>query len=356
MPQTPDHDPLGQPTRPTLRTLADRTGLHMSTVSRALRRTADSDATAALVHQTAAELGYRPDPLAASLRTRRSGAIGMVAHSMTDVAQAIIYEEVDQYAVKHGYDVLVASTRDDPDAQRKRVELLLSRRVDGLLIADAHRDGQYADWVASLGVPYVLVMRDAGTHHPAVVCDDAAGGRMVAEHLLAQGHRTVALLAGPDFSDASHKRALGYREALAEHGVELPDDLVEPGGLHATTGREAMERLLARRRDFTAVFCANDFVAFGATTALQAAGLTPGEDVATVGYNDLQSATTLHLSTIRTPQEDMGQFAAAALLEAIDGGTPGRQILMPELVVRGSSTKRFGSAVPRLAPAPAQVA
>jgi len=210
--------------------------------------------------------------------------------------------------------------------------------------------------VASLGVPYVLVMRDAGEHHPAVVCDDAAGGRMVAEHLLAQGHRRVALLAGPDFSDASHQRAKGYRDALAEHGVELPHELVEPGGLHATTGREAMETLLARSRDFTAVFCANDFVAFGATTALQAAGLAPGEHVATVGYNDLQAATTLHLSTIRTPQEELGQLAAAALLQAIGGGNPGRRILMPELVVRESSMKRFGPAVERLLPAPAEVA
>lgn len=330
--------------RPTLRMLAERTGLHMSTVSRALRRSPESDATAALVHRAADELGYRPDPLAASLRSGRTGAIGMVAHSLTDIVQAMIYEEVDQYVVERGYDVLVASTRDDPGAQRKRVELLLSRRVDGLLIADAHRDGDYADWVASLGVPYVLVMRGA-PGHPSVTCDDELAGQMVADHLVALGHTRVALLAGPDWSTASHGRAAGFRARLAEHGVPLDDDLVESGGLHATTGRAAMERLLARRRDFTAAFCASDFVAFGATSALAAAGLRLGADVALVGYNDLQAAASLDLTSVRTPQDALGRIAAEMLLGAIDGVPAESRTLPPELVVRGSTGGAAASAL-----------
>lgn len=324
--------------------LAERTGLHMSTVSRALRRTPESDATAALVHRAAAELGYRPDPLAASLRSGRTGAIGMVAHSLTDIVQAMIYEEVDQYAVERGYDVLVASTRDDPDAQRKRVELLLSRRVDGLLIADAHRDGRYADWIASLGVPYVLVMRGA-PGHPSVTCDDRLAGEMVADHLVELGHARVALLAGPDWSAASHDRAAGFRARLAEHGVPLDDDLVEYGGLHASTGRAAMERLLARRHDFTAAFCASDFVAFGATSALAAAGRRVGGDVALVGYNDLQAAESLDLTSVRSPQDELGRVAAEMLLGAIDGVAPHSRTLPPQLVVRGSTGGPAASAL-----------
>jgi LacI family transcriptional regulator len=268
----------------------------------------------------------------------------MVAHSLTDIVQAMIYEEVDRYVVERGYDVLVASTRDDPDAQRKRVELLLSRRVDGLLIADAHRDGAYVDWVASLGVPYVLVMRGA-PGHPSVTCDDVLAGQMVADHLVELGHSRVALLAGPDWSDASHGRATGFRTRLAEHGVPLEDDLVEYGGLHATTGRLAMERLLARRRDFTAAFCASDFVAFGATSALGAAGLRLGEDVALVGFNDLQAATALDLTSVRSPQEELGRAAAELLLSAIDGGSVDSRTLPPELVVRGSTGGPAASAL-----------
>ncbi|MEH3052943.1 MAG: LacI family DNA-binding transcriptional regulator [Patulibacter minatonensis] len=337
LPDTPGSDP-----RPTLRTLAERTGLHTSTVSRALRRDRASDPTAALVHAAATELGYRPDPLAAGLRSGRTGAIGMVAHSLTDLAQALIHEEVDQYVLAHGYDVLVAATRDDPEAQRKRVELLLSRRVDGLIIADAHRDGAYADWVATLGVPYVLVMRGA-PGHPAITVDDELAGRMVADHLADLGHTRMAHLAGPSWSAASYGRAAGFRARLAERGIGLEDDLVEPGGLHATTGRAAMERLLDRRRDFTAVFCASDFVAFGATSALGAAGLRVGDDVALVGYNDLQAATAMDLTSVRTPQDELGRIAAEALLAAIDGCEPQSRTLAPELVVRGSTA---GSGAP----------
>ena len=341
-------DPLASAGRPTLRTLAERTGLHVSTVSRALRRPAGSDDTAALVHAAAVEIGYRRDPVAASLRTRRSGAIGMVAHALTDVVQAIVHEAIDDVAVQQGYDVLVASTRDDPEAQRRRVELLLSRRVDGLIVADAHEDGAYADWVASLGIPYVLVMRRAGDH-PAIVCDDREGGRQVGRHLVAQGHREIALLTGPGYSATSNDRALGFREALAEAGLSVPDDLVEPGGLHPGSGREGMERLLSRRPDLTAVFCASDLSAFGATTALRAAGLVPGRDVATVGFNDVTAAAALDLSSVASAHADLGRHAARTLIAAIDG-TPATSRTFPAtLVVRGSSGVARDDATP---PAP----
>lgn len=327
-----------QAARPTLRTLAAHTGLHVSTISRALRQPADSSPTATLVHDAAGRLGYVRDPVAASLRTRRSGAIGMVAHSLADIAQALVYEQVDRVAVEHGYDVLVAATGDDPGSQRRRVELLLSRRVDGLVIADAHRDGDYAQWIASLGVPYVLVMRSSPAH-PSFVCDDFAGGRLVAEHLVAQGHRAVALLGGPEYSAISWDRAAGYRAGLADAGLELHDHLVEQGGLHTTSGRAGMDRLLARRGDFTAVFCAgNDFAAFGAISALRAAGMRPGRDVAVVGFNDVAAAEAMELTTVTSPMAELGELAARQLMAAIDGGgAPVGVSRAPRLAVRSSS-------------------
>ena len=334
-----DPPPESQTVRPTLRTLAEHTGLHISTISRALRQAPDSSPTATLVHTTAARLGYRRDPVAASLRTRRSGAIGMVAHSLADIAQALIYEQVDQVAFEHGYDVLVAATGDDPKAQRRRVELLLSRRVDGLVIADAHRDGEYTDWIASLGVPYVLVVRSpAEGAHPAFVNDDFAGGKLVGEHLLAQGHRDFALITGPDYSAVSWDRAEGYKAALAEAGITISDHLIEGGGLHTTTGREGMQALLARRRDFTAVFCAgNDFAAFGTISALKAAGIEPGVDVAVVGFNDVAAAEAIELTTVTSSMKELGQIAAGQLMKAIDGVPAVGVKVEPSLVVRASS-------------------
>lgn len=334
-------EPVAPPGRPTLRTLAEHTGLHVSTISRALRRTAEADETAALVHAAAAEIGYRRDPVAASLRTHRSHAIGVVSHALTDVVQAMICETVDRIAVGAGYDVLVAATRDDPAIQRQRVELLLSRRVDGLIIGDAHEDGAYADWVASLGVPYVLVMRgtSSGTH-PAIVCDDEAGGRLVAEHLLERGHTQIAMLTGPDYSGASAGRARGFATALAEHGAPLDPELVVPGGLFTATGRAATAELLARGARPSAIFCANDFAALGAIGALRAAGLEPGHDVAVAGFNDVPAAEAVGLTSVSCAPQEMGELATRALLAAIDGEQPQSQLLAPELIVRRSSAAR----------------
>lgn len=339
MPEPREHQPSAARERPTLRTVADDTGLSISTVSRALRRPPDTNPTAALVHAAAARLGYFPDPVAASLRTKRSGVIGMVAHSLTDIVQAIIYEQVDRVAVKNGFDVLVAATADDPEAQRERVRLLLSRRVDGLIVADAHRNSDYADWIASLDVPHVFVMR-AAPGHPAVVCDDFAGGRLVGEHLLAQGHRELALLTGPDYSAVSYDRAQGFLAALRDHGADVPDHLAEYGGLHTGSGQVGMERLLGRSRSFTGVFCCgNDFAAFGAVSALRAAGLVPGSDVAVVGFNDVAAAKALQLTTVSSPQAELGELAAHALLAAIEGAPPTSVVRTPKLVVRASSSR-----------------
>ncbi len=127
--------------------------------------------------------------------------------------------------------------------------------------------------------------------------------------------------------------------------MPLDDDLVENGGLHARTGRAAMERLLARRRDFTGAFCASDFVAFGATSALAAAGLRLGEDCALVGFNDLQAATSLDLTSIRSPQEEMGRLAAEMLIGAIEGVPAQSHTLAPQLIVRGSTGGPAASAL-----------
>lgn len=342
MPPRRRQEPVGVPVRPTLRTVAEDTGLSISTVSRALRRPADANPTATLVHAAASRLGYFPDPIAASLRTKRSGAIGLVTHSLTDTAQALICEQVDQVALAHGFDLVVAATADDPAAQRERVRLLLSRRVDGLVIADAHRDAAYADWVASLGVPYLLVKRNAAGH-PAVLTDDFAGGRLVGEHLVAQGHTTFAVLTGPDFSSGAHDRAQGFHAALAEHGLSVSDQRSEYGGLHAVDGKVAMERVLGRSRGFTAVFCCgNDASTFGAVSALKAAGLVPGTDIAIVGSGDDAAAEALGLTTVASPQAELGVLAARALLAAIDGTPPTSIVRRPSLVVRASSARSWG--------------
>jgi LacI family transcriptional regulator len=326
-----DAQPPNARSRPTLRTIAERTGLHVSSVSRALQRPPDADESAAAVHAAALELGYRPDAAAVTLRTRRTKVIGMLVHALTDVVQAILYEEVERVAAERGYQAVVASTHDDPAIQRARVELLLRQRVDGLILADAHRDGEYVDWVSGLDVPYVLVMRSAG-EHPAVVCDDELGGRLAAGHLLRTGHERVGLLTGPVFSSASFGRAEGFRRAMAEAGRPLAEDHQAHAGIFAEGGRDAMDALLDRDPGITAVATINDYVALGALSVLRRRGRS---DVHVVGYNDIVAAEAVGLTTVRSPQLELARRAAGSLLDAIEGERPAQgAVLVPELVVR----------------------
>lgn len=322
--------------RVTLRTIAQRAGVHASTVSRALRREGADDPTAQRIRRIAAELGYRPDVAAASLRTRRSRAIGVLVHRLTDVVQAIIFEAIERTAFEHGYQALVANTYDDFEEQCRRAELFASRRVDGLILADAQLDGRYVDWVAGLGVPFMLVSRHVGGH-PSVTGDDYLGGRLAGAHIADLGHERVAVLSGMPFSSATTERAGGCMDALRDRGIDVTPDLVEPCLLDEMSGRDAMHRVLERRTDVTAVFSINDFNAFGAMLALREHSREPGRDVALVGYNDVPIARTIDLTTIRSPHLGMGSLATRLLLDVMSGRQPDSVRLAPELVVRGTS-------------------
>lgn len=322
---------MSQPRPVTLRTVGERCGLHASTVSRALRRPADADPTAARVHAAAREVGYRPDIVAASLRTRRSMVAGILVHALTDVVQAILVEEIEDELARHGYQVLVVNTHDRPDVQRAKVELMRSRRVDGLVIADGHVDGAYVDWVATLRIPYVLALRRAGAH-PAIVGDDAGGGALAAAHLADLGRRRIAVLEGPSWSSVSADRVRGFVAELLRRGRWVQARASCP--LFAQPACDATRRLLGEAGDLDALFVVSDMAALGAIRALREAGLRPGRDVSVIGYGDLPVAAAFGLTTIRTSPQRIGRLAARQLLGALDGEPPRPVVLQDVLVIR----------------------
>jgi LacI family transcriptional regulator len=329
----------GPPGRVTLRDVAERAGVHVSTVSRVLsRQDGGASPTAERVQRIAAELGYRPDPYAASLRTHRTRALGVLVPALTDLVLATVYDEIEQCASTRGYDTFVANTRDDVVTQRRRVDVLLDRRVDGLILGDARRDDTLVDELAARGVPFVLVSRRRGDH-PSVTCDDELGGRLAAEHLLGLGHRKLAVVAGEPYASTGHDRTAGFLLACREHGVAVPQDRVLLSRFDVAGGRVATERLLDGPERPTAVFVVNDFAAVGAMGALRDRGLRPGEDVAVVGFNDVSIAAELSpsLTTVRSPLRAMGAEAVTMLIHRLGGGSATPVRLAPQLVVRASS-------------------
>lgn len=342
----------------TLRMLADQLGLHVSTVSRVLHakpgegRRAASSATMERIRQLADELDYQPNPHATSLRTKRSKLVGVLVPRLSDLVLATIYEGIEEAAAEHGLSTFVTNTRDDPAKQRAHTDMMLARRVDGLIFGDAHVDGRFLDQVSAHGVPFVLVSRRAG-NHVSVTCDDRLGGRLAAEHLLGLGHRRFAVIAGEPYASTGRDRTAGFVGRCAEAGVDIPESLIVHSPFDASGGRQATERILSSASPPpSAIFAVNDFAAIGSIGALRDHGRWVGSDVAVVGFNDTPLAGDLPvpLTTIRSPMHQMGRRGLELLTQLVAGDPVASERLAPVLVVRSSSDPSLPPAVQRTEP------
>ncbi|GAA2240819.1 MULTISPECIES: LacI family DNA-binding transcriptional regulator [Kitasatospora] len=335
----------------TLQGLADELGVHVSTVSRVLNgrdgepgRAASGD-TARRIRELADLRGYRRNPYAASLRTRRSNLVGVLVPRLSELVMATVYEGVEEEATAHGLSTFVTNTYDDPAVQRERIAMVLARRVDGLVIGDAHLDGAVLDDPALRGTSLVLVnRRDGRAAHPAVTCDDVFGGRLVAEHFLALGHRDVAVVAGPPFASTGVDRTAGFVERYREAGLPLPPHRIRLSGFDTAGGRQAAEELLRGPDRPTALFAVNDFAAIGAAGAARDLGLRLGTDLALAGFNDIALAAELpvSLTSVRSPSAELGRLAMRQLLCLIDGKPAESQQLRPVLMARASTGAPVG--------------
>lgn len=328
---------------PTLKEIADLTGVHVSTVSRILRQDAPPDGwseNAQRVRRTAQELGYQPNPWAASLRTRRTKVLGAVMPRLTDGVIATMFNGVQEAAEAAGYSVIMSSPADTPSAIRRAAELVASRQVDGLIMSSVHRPG--AEFVASIsthGAPTLLLSRHADTDLPSVTSADHEGGVLAARHLYELGHRHIGVVAGPDHASTAHDRVEGFRDGLREAGVEIDDDCVVASAFEVDGGVEAARTLLQRTPRPTAIFSVNDTAAIGVLGVARDLSLHIPGDLSVVGFNDIPIAAQLPvaLTTINTNAHELGAIAVRQLLRLI-AGEPVESVALPvELVVRGST-------------------
>lgn len=327
----------------TLKALARELGLNPSTVSRVLNdpdgaksRWAAPD-TAERIISLAAERGYTRNPYAASLRTARSNLVGVIVPRLQDFVLSTIYEGIDEAATANGCFTLVSNSLDDPALRRAKTERLLASRVDGLIFGDARSDQlELFEELNARRVPHVLVSRRL-PGHVSVTCDDETGGRMMAEHLVESGRRSFGILAGKAGTSTSELRTRGFVDVLHEQGISEDRITIMHGGFDAIAGREASEKLLSVGPPPDAIFAANDFAAIGALGALTARGIRILDDVALCGYNDTPLATSVGLTSVRSPMHRIGFRGYELLAEVMGGDTPASEQLAPELIIRGST-------------------
>jgi LacI family transcriptional regulator len=304
-----------------------------------------SPESAARVNAAMRELDYTPDATARSLRVGRTNTLGLVIPDNTNPFFAELARCVEEAGFDAGYTTILGNSGERTDRERQYVSTLLSKRVDGLILAPwRDPDDALAHVLRTAPIPIVVIDReDVLPGADAVLYDDVGGGRQAAEHLCALGHATFAAIAGPLDPGHAPGRLGGFLDALADAGLGVDDDAMVTSDYHFAGGRAATAELLARSPSFTALFAANDLMAAGAIRELTAHGLSVPGDVSVVGFDDtpLAEMTSPALTTVRQPVQEMGDRAVSLLLARLgaspETGAGGRHVLPTSLVVREST-------------------
>lgn len=333
---------LASPTSPSIKDVAQRAGVSTTTVSRVLT---DADAVRPVlrerVQQAIAELGWRPSLAARRLRQRRTSLIGLVVADIRNPFFTAISRTVEDMAYAAGLRLILCNSDEDPAKEQSYLELMADERASGVILAPTL---EFTERPQSGPWPFPLVMVDrapASNAADAVLLDNVAAAGELTRHLLAQGCRRIALLAGSQ-SSTGRQRQSGYEAALREAGLAPRVLALRPD---AQAGQEGAAQLLAEppgtRPD--ALLATSGLLLLGAWRAARAAALALPHDLALAGFddNDWTTMTEPPITVLAQPIQDIGRSAAELLLQrmAEPDRTPRRIVLQGQLLVRGSSLR-----------------
>jgi LacI family transcriptional regulator len=320
-----------------MRDIAEAAGVDVSVVSRVLSgdaRLSVKPDTRQRILDAAAELKYRPNRAARSLKTSRTMELAILLPDLQNVAYATIVQGAEARASAAGYILLVA-TGSIPERVR-----MLEGRIDGLLIASATSGSELPAEVGER-LPAILVNRRESGRIPSVVMNDREVAALAVDHLVMLGHTRIAHVAGPQETDTGRRRMQGFAEQMRASGLEVVPEFVVEGPYTEAAGFASAIRLLHAKPRPTAIFTANFASAVGVLAAARRLGVRIPDELSVVGFDDVTMAQFVDppLSTVRSPLAEMGSLAVESLLDAI-AGKDVRDVVVdvpPELVMRGSS-------------------
>jgi LacI family transcriptional regulator len=289
-----------------------------------------------------AELNYRPNALARSLRQGKTNTLGLVLPDSANPFFAEISRSIEDEAFNKGYSVFLCNTELDTQRELFYVDVLSKKQVDGIIFVAAGDQADSLDFLVREGMPVVMIDRNVpNVQVDAVLPDHQLGGFLATQHLLQLGHTRIACIAGPSSITPSAERITGYRNALEQAGISYDENLVIRGDYHAQSGMEITNSLLKMNPRPTAIFALNDLMALGALRAAAEAGCSVPRDLAVVGYDDLELSqyTNPPLTTIAQPKREIGRQAVNLLVNRISQKErpTSRLVLSPDLIVRQST-------------------
>lgn len=334
--------PLAQKIK--LSTIADSLGVSTATVSLALRDSPlVADHTRERIKAHARAIGYIYNRRAASLRTSRSGILGVVVHDIMNPFYAEILRSIETELDRSRQTFILSNHYDQLEKQRTFIDMLLQLGADGVIMSPAiDTPPEDIALAESNALPVVLIARTVqGAHVPVFRGDDAYGIGLATDHLIQLGHRRIAMIGGTDETSTGRERYRGYVVSMQRAGLEAKPEWRLPGPRTKQAGFEITGRFLALPEKPTAAVCWNDLVAIGLMNGLARAGLSPGRDISVTGYDDLEEARIAMpaLTTVWNGQREVGRRAARALLDRLNGleVKSDQPLIRPQLHVRQST-------------------
>jgi len=332
--------------RPTLQDMANILNLSKSTVSRALAGDSRvAEATRTKVVTLAEQIGYRPNPIAQGLATRRTNIIGLAVpyapRSLSDPFYLEFLGAAGDTAMKYGYSLLLsAAEREGSGGYRSHMELANSARVDGMILTEPRVLDERIEILKKMDLPFVFLGMVEDPDVSWVSGENTRGAAFAVARLIELGHRRIACITGPSDQTASKARFKGYSVALAEAGIPLDRNIVASGDFTQTGGYQAMKAVLEHESDISAVFACNDVMAFGVMRALREAGLAIPNDVSVLGFDGIPFAEYMDppLATVRQPILELGRTIVEILVEQMNGKNkcPIHKVLNVEFQPAGS--------------------
>lgn len=329
--------------RPKIKDIAERLGVSAATVSRALSDSGlVAEPTLSRIRDLAREMNYRPNVSARNLRTQKAMAVLMVVRDVGNPFYLEILKGVEATARAAGYSVLMGNTENDSDREIEYFDMLRDGHADGMILMTGklpERDGFLASVADAPIVVALEEIQNAGFPHVMIANEGAA--REAVEHLIGLGHKRIAHVSGPVPEIMSVDRRNGYRAAMTAAGLEIADGYEQAGDYLLHTGTRLCKALFELPQPPTAIFVANDEMAFGVIHELRRLGVDVPGEVSVVGFDDLFLSEAFYppLTTVSQPRTDIGRAAMTMLLDMLSGGlTPRKPTVLPTtLKIRGTT-------------------
>ncbi|UCS92878.1 LacI family transcriptional regulator [Echinicola marina] len=335
----------------TIHDIASKLGITASTVSRALNNHPRiSDSTKKLVQKAAREVNYQPNNIAAALRNGKSKLIGIIVPTANRNFFSSVVRGIEEIANQLNYKVIISQSYENFEKETQTVDALLSARVDGIIMSIGKNTDnfEHLERVVEKGIPLVLFDRiTEEVEVNQVVIDDYIGAYKSVEHLIDNGYTKIAHFTNPRKINIYSERLRGYTDALKDNGLPFDQNLIIESNMQLEDGQQSTLKMLDEGIEFDAIFSSSDYAAMGALQILKDKGISVPEEVGIAGFGNepFTSFTTPSLTTVDQVSIPMGNVAAELFFELLKADpkkfVPQKTVLKPELIVRGSSTRKI---------------